>query len=366
MQLMRTPKSAELLITDRCNLRCRYCSYYTSPAEADQDLSTWEWLTFFEELGKCSLMQVTLEGGEPLIRNDFKEIIDGIVQNRMRFNILTNGTLVTDEMASYIAKTRRCNIVQVSIDGSAGEIHDSCRGRGNFERAIKGIEQLQRHGVPVTVRVTIHRYNADDLENIAKFLLEEMGLSGFSTNSASYLGLCRENADQIQLTVDQRSRVMATLLSLDRAYPGRISAQAGPLAEARTWVEMEKARKEGYPAMAGRGYLKGCGGVFSKIGVRADGVMVPCVQMGHIELGRINVDSLFEVWHNHSELKRIRERMDIPLERFDECRDCPYARYCTGNCPALSYTITGEENRPSPDACLRRFLDEGGCLPDGF
>ena len=37
--------------------------------------------------------------------------------------------------------------------------------------------------------------------------------------------------------------------------------------------------------------------------------------------------------------------------------------YCTGNCPALAYTLTGEVNHPSPDACLRRFLEEGGQIP---
>lgn len=364
MRLMKTPKKMELLVTNRCNLRCRYCSYYSSPAEVDGDLSTQEWLSFFEELGRCAVMEITLEGGEAFLRKDLADLINGIVRNRMRFNILTNGTLITDEIAAYIAETGRCNLIQVSIDGSDGKTHDSCRGDGNFDRSIKGIQCLLRHGVPVTVRVTIHRYNADDLENVARLLLDDIGLSGFSTNSASFLGLCRDNADDIQLSVEQRSSVMDTLLRLDQAYPGRISAQAGPLAEAKTWVDMERARKEGRPPMQGRGYLKGCGGVFSKLGVRADGMIVPCIQMGHILLGRMNEDSLVEIWKDHPELNRLRERMDIPLETFDECRECPYIPYCTGNCPALSYTLTGEENRPSPDACLRRFLSEGGRLPD--
>jgi len=363
---MKTPKNVELLVTNRCNLRCRYCSYYTSPAEVDGDLPTEEWLTFFEELGRCAVMEVTLEGGEAFIRDDFGELIDGVVRNRMRFGILTNGTLITEEMAGHIGATGRCNGLQVSIDGSTGDVHDSCRGKGNFDRAVEGIRRLRRHGVPVTVRVTIHRYNAEDLEKVARLLLEDIGLDGFSTNSASFLGLCRENADDIQLTVDQRSMVMETLLRLDRAYPGRISAQAGPLAEGKMWCDMERARRERRPPMAGRGFLKGCGGVFSKLAVRADGVMVPCIQMGHIDLGRINHDALAETWWDHPELRRLRERSDIPLETFEECRGCPYISYCTGNCPALSYTLTGDENRPSPDACLRRFLAEGGHLPDGF
>jgi len=97
--------------------------------------------------------------------------------------------------------------------------------------------------------------------------------------------------------------------------------------------------------------------------VRADGVMVPCGQMGHIELGRINVDSLQEVWQNHPELNRLRERRSIPLSNFELCRDCEYMNYCTGGCPATAYTICGVVDHPSPDSCFRRFLTEGGKLP---
>ncbi|OQY60385.1 MAG: SynChlorMet cassette radical SAM/SPASM protein ScmE [Desulfobacteraceae bacterium 4572_88] len=363
MRLMNTPKSMDIAITDRCNLKCTYCSYYTSPSNVEGELSKEEWLKFFEELNRCAVMEVTLEGGEAFIRKDLKDIIDGVVRNRMRFIILSNGTLITDEMAAYIASTGRCNHVQVSIDGATAETHDSYRGDGNFSRAVDGIRRLLGHQVPVTVRATIHRRNVKDLEGIAKLLLEDLGLPGFSTNAASHMGLCRQHTDDVQLTTEERSFAMETLLRLNKKYNGRIGASAGPLAEAKTWVEMEKARKEGRETMSGRGFLKGCGGVFSKLDVRADGVMVPCIQMGHIELGRINKDDMKEVWQNHPELIRLRERQDIPLGDFDFCKGCDYIPYCTGNCPALSYNLTGKEDHPSPDACLRRFLEEGGRLP---
>jgi SynChlorMet cassette radical SAM/SPASM protein ScmE len=102
----------------------------------------------------------------------------------------------------------------------------------------------------------------------------------------------------------------------------------------------------------------------SKIAVRADGVIIPCCQIPHIELGRINKNGLKEVWQNHPELKRLRARCNIPLGDFELCKRCEYIAFCTGNCPALAYTICGEMNHPSPDACLRRFLEEGGRLPD--
>jgi MoaA/NifB/PqqE/SkfB family radical SAM enzyme len=89
-----------------------------------QDLSKEEWLQFFEELNRCAVMNVTLQGGEPFCRKDLPELVEGIVRNRMRFNILSNGTLITDEMAAFLASTGRCNGVQVSIDGSVPTTHD--------------------------------------------------------------------------------------------------------------------------------------------------------------------------------------------------------------------------------------------------
>jgi SynChlorMet cassette radical SAM/SPASM protein ScmE len=363
MKLMKTPRSVDLSITNRCNLRCTYCSHFSGAGDVGQDLPKEEWLQFFEELNRCAVMNVTISGGEPFCRKDLPELIEGIVRNRMRFNILSNGTLITDEMAAFLASTGRCDGVQVSIDGSIPMTHDACRGEGNFIRAMQGIKSLQKYNLPVPVRVTIHKHNVKDLEDIAKLLLEEIGLPSFSTNAASYMGLCRQNAEQVQLTAEERTLSMETLLQLTKKYNGRISASAGPLAEGRNWLEMEKGRREGKETNSGFGYLSGCNGPMNTLSVRADGVMVPCGQMGHIKLGRINRDNLQEVWQEHPELKRLRERHKISLHEFEFCQDCNYINYCTGNCPALAYTILGKENHPSPDACLKRFLEAGGRLP---
>ncbi|OGP90259.1 MAG: SynChlorMet cassette radical SAM/SPASM protein ScmE [Deltaproteobacteria bacterium RBG_16_48_10] len=365
MEVMKTPRSVDLSITHHCNLRCKYCSHFTSAGDVNQDLPREEWIRFLGELNDCAVMEVCLSGGEPFLRRDLRDLIKAIIRNRMRFRILSNGTLITDEMASFLASTRRCNGVQVSIDGSIPTTHDACRGEGNFLKAIQGIQHLLRYHLPATVRVTIHKHNVRDLEGIAQLLLEEIGLPQFSTNSASYMGLCRQNAEQVMLTPEERSFAMKVLLRLTQKYNGRIGANAGPLAEARSWLEMERARSGGRGPIPGRGFLTGCNGPMSKIAVRADGVMVPCDQMGHMELGRINHDDLREVWQNHPELNRLRERRNIALSDFKFCQGCDYTSYCTGNCPAIAYTLYGEENHPSPDSCLRRFLEAGGSLPDG-
>jgi len=361
-KIMRTPRKVDLEITSRCNLRCRYCYFFDNPDVVYRDLPTDEWLKFFDELGQCAVMEATLQGGEPFIRKDLPELIKGIIRNGMRFAMLSNGGLIDDEIAAFIAETGRCNYVQVSIDGSCPETHDACRGTGSFEGAVRGVRTLQRHEVNVAVRVTIHRQNVRDLDNTARFLLEDLGIGSFGTNAASYFGSCRQNSEEVMLTTEERQLAMETLLRLSEKYEGRISAQAGPLAEARHWRIMEEARAQGAPAFDRGGSLTACGCIFDKLAIRADGMIVPCSMLAHMELGRINQDSLVDVWQQHSYLTNMRQRHNIPLTEFEFCAGCPYIPYCTGNCPGLAYTMTGQVDHPSPDACLRRFLEDGGTI----
>jgi SynChlorMet cassette radical SAM/SPASM protein ScmE len=361
-RVMRTPRKLDIDITARCNLRCRYCYFFHNPAVDYRDLPTEEWLRFFDELGALGVMDVTLAGGEPFIREDLTTLLEGLVRNRMRFTLLSNGSLIDDEMAAFIAGTGRCGCVQISVDGSCAAVHDTCRGHGAFNGAVRGIRTLSRYRVNVAVRVTVHRHNVDDLENIAHFLLEELGLPGFGTNSAGYLGRCRLNADDVMLTIAERQLAMASLLRLTAKYDGRISANAGPLTDGRMWRRMEEARAQNAPAFHNGGRLTACGCPSNKISVRADGVIVPCSMLAHVELGRINQDSLAEVWQDSPALSQLRSRPRIPLTGFEFCAGCSYIPYCTGNCPGLAYTLTGTVDHPSPDACLRRFLEEGGAI----
>ncbi len=132
--VMKSPRSVDMEVTTSCNLRCAYCSHFSGPGDVGMDLPLDAWLRFFSELQRCAVMNVTLSGGEPFYRSDLTEIIRRIVANRMRFSILTNGTLIDPTLASFLESTRRCNHVQVSIDGAAyaltGEVNhpssDAC------------------------------------------------------------------------------------------------------------------------------------------------------------------------------------------------------------------------------------------------
>jgi SynChlorMet cassette radical SAM/SPASM protein ScmE len=352
-QVMRIPREVEVQITSRCNLRCRYCSFFDHPEPEYRDLPTEEWLGFFDELGGLGVMKVTLTGGEPFMRKDLPLLIDKIVRNRMRYTILSNGALIRDEMAGFLAATGRCDVVQVSIDGSAPPTHDVFRGKGSFARSVRGLKALIHHRVPATSRVTVHRGNVSDLAATVRLLLEEIGLPSISVNSAGALGSCQRNREQVLMTVSQRQEAIESLLRLADAYPGRIKANAGPLAE---------ARHGGEPPFPSGGKLTACRCPRSKIVVRSDGVVVPCTLLPHMEVGRINRDSLAGLWSESPILAGLRDRVSIPLRDFPFCEGCAFTDYCTGNCPALAYTAVGRVDHPDPNACLRKFLAERGAI----
>lgn len=362
---MKTPRSVDVGITNNCNLRCGYCYHFESAGDVSEDLPLSDWLQFFEELGENSVMDVNLGGGEALLREDLPAIIEGIVKNRMRFSLLTNGTLMTDDFAAFLANTGRCNVVQVSLDGSNAQIHDSFRGQGTFDKVIKGINILKKHKLPVTIRVTLHKKNLTDLNNLTRMLVMELGMPGYSINSVYYSGLCSKNFNDIALNTEDRTTAIKTLSELDREYKGRIKGTSGPLIQARDWVKILKLKKDGSEGIPGGGYLTACNGVFLKLSIRADGVIIPCNQLAHIELGKINQQSLRSIWEKHTELQRLRDRKKISLQTLKFCKTCEYVNFCTGSCPGVAYNITGKDDHPNPDDCLKKFLEDGGKLPDG-
>jgi SynChlorMet cassette radical SAM/SPASM protein ScmE len=325
------------------------------------DLPTERWLSVFEELGRLAVLDVVLSGGEPFVRPDLFHLVDGIIANRMRYSILSNGTLIDDDVLAQfdVGKRRlRLNYVQVSVDGSRAEIHNRSRPH-SFEAAMRGLRLLKRAGLPVEVRVTINRHNYRDLENIAGLLLEEIGLPSFGTNAAAPLGSGCCNELEIVLSPLERVEAMEAIDRLMERYPGRLKAQAGPQADRRMYDAMEHARQTGQRSMAwDMGYLSACGCVFSQIDVLHDGSIVPCNMLPTLVLGNITRDSLGEVWRTHPTLEAIRGRRGIPMEEVLGCGDCEWSLYCNGGCPAPAYQQSGDLNQASREFCYRHFLQE--------
>lgn len=90
----------------------------------------------------------------------------------------TNGTLLNDEWCEFL----RANdfLVGISLDGPR-ELHDAYRkdktGGPTFDRVVRGLKLLQKHGVQYNILVTVNRTNADHPLEVYRFLRDEVGTS---------------------------------------------------------------------------------------------------------------------------------------------------------------------------------------------
>ncbi len=362
--LIASPRSVDIAITGRCNLKCQYC-YYADEMVSLSDLPTEKWLSFFEQLGALGIMRVCITGGEPFTRRDLFELIDGVTANRMRYNILSNGTLITEKILAKFdekeSRRRRLDFIQVSIDGSTAEVHNLSRPN-SFDRAIRAVRLLHGAGFPVVVRITINRHNIHDLENTVALLLDDIGLPSIGTNEAAPIGAGCENQEHVALSAEERLEAMEIMKRLNARYPGRLQANAGPQAKNQAYAEMEHARATGEKTKRWKmGYLTGCGCVFSNISILHDGTIVPCHILHSLHIGNVaTTDSLQTVWHENPVLESMRARREIPMSQVEGCEDCEWNAYCNGSCPGNAYELYGDLNRANPQDCYRRFLFELG------
>jgi sulfatase maturation enzyme AslB (radical SAM superfamily) len=81
----RYMKSAMWSITGRCNYRCKHCYLYAGDAKYGE-LPTPTMLDIARQIAECGIMRVSLSGGEPLVRSDFWEIADALLDRRVIFD----------------------------------------------------------------------------------------------------------------------------------------------------------------------------------------------------------------------------------------------------------------------------------------
>lgn len=158
----------ELALAENCNLACKYCYCGTCRDMPMKGLMTKEvaqkaisWL--FSVCGNNDTVSITFFGGEPLLNKpvlrfaiEYSQKLAELHQKKVFYSMTTNGTLLDDEVISYI---KRYNFgLMVSLDGPQ-EIHDQqCPtqdGRGSHALAVAGIKKLMARRRAVTVRCTM-------------------------------------------------------------------------------------------------------------------------------------------------------------------------------------------------------------------
>ena len=109
------PFFTHLCVTERCNLRCRYCQVWKHP---HAELSTDEFKLVIRRIYEMGVLILSFTGGEPFMRDDIFELIDFAVKIGFVTGITTNGTMSLDKYKALL----KTNIdrISVSLDGISG------------------------------------------------------------------------------------------------------------------------------------------------------------------------------------------------------------------------------------------------------
>lgn len=203
-------------VTDRCNLRCRYCM----PEEGVQQLKHQDILSFEEivditnEAVKLGIEKVRITGGEPLVRKGIVNLVRMIsgIQGIKDLSLTTNAILLED-MAKplYDAGLKRINISLDTVDPD--EYYEITRG-GDIKKVIRGIVAAQKAGMnPIKINCVIGKSGSEINSEGVRLFCEKMGLEArfinlmhletgnFSIVNGGSGGDCL-NCNRLRLTAD--------------------------------------------------------------------------------------------------------------------------------------------------------------------
>lgn len=155
------PIVAHINITNKCNLRCKYCYGSYPDKQAEKEISTERWLDLISQLRSLGTKRINIGGGEPLVRKDIGKIISHIRKNHILVNINTNGHLVKNMMDVV----KKLNTVCISIDGNE-EVHDKSKGTGSYKKVIEAIEISKKNKIDVHTSTLINKENIHTIPSI--------------------------------------------------------------------------------------------------------------------------------------------------------------------------------------------------------
>lgn len=303
-------------ITHKCNLRCTHC--YQNEYEKDLSLEKLEiifnqYLSFLKKYDFKGHINFT--GGEPFLYKDIFHLFDLCVKNNITFGILTNGTLLNDDIVKKLSNYSNLSFVQISIDGTK-ETHDAIRGKGMFELSLKNLKKLQKYKIQTMVSFTCHKHNYKELENVIK-VIKKNKVDRFWVDRLIPMGNNTENI----LTPKEYEEVIKLLTYWSE------KCEKNPFC--KTKIHTNRAlqfcfsKKEIYHCSAGKSLLT----------ILADGTLLPCRRLP-LEIGNVLEKDLLMLFEESEIIK------DLSISSIPEdCKGCTMANHCRGGAKCLSYAL---------------------------
>ncbi|MDD4527930.1 MAG: radical SAM protein, partial [Candidatus Margulisbacteria bacterium] len=211
-------KKVRFHMTDRCNLRCKYC--YLSAGEGDLlnisceneglctsgEINADKAINYLNKLYSDDLYGLEVEfhgGGEPtLMIEEIKKIVAYIDEktDKRIIRLQTNGVFSPNIIDWIVEKNI---VVSVSLDGNK-EINDTQRTEGTdaFEKIIKNMRELVKRGVHVSTVSVITEYSQDKIDVIYEFI-KSLGIKAMMFNPVhSFLGRSQQQDHSAKRDVD--------------------------------------------------------------------------------------------------------------------------------------------------------------------
>jgi mycofactocin radical SAM maturase len=323
-EVLRAPVNVTWEITARCNLHCRHCLSADVMGHSGVELDFDQCRLFIDELSRMGVFQVNFGGGEPFLRADFLDILDYAHAKGITTCVSTNGTVLTDSLVKRLVDMDLLYI-QVSLDGASPETNDRIRGKGTFERIMKGIGLLVTHGFPHLSTNTV--VTASNFRDITR--LYELGAAhGIKTRLSRFRPSGNAKRMWGEYHLDKN-----TLAGLSRFLSAHKDVLTG---DSFFSITAQDRRQLG---------LNMCGAAKMTCSVAPDGRVYPCafLQDDLFLAGNVTRQSFQLIWQSAPPYAALRNL------RIESCEDCGRFNICHGGCPAVAYFLTQSLNHPDPE-----------------
>ena len=139
-----------LSVTDRCNLRCRYCMPDGAKIpEHEEVLTHEEFLRLAALFAQCGIDTVRVTGGEPLVRKSVAQLVAGLkaTPGIRHVSMTTNGTLLAQQLPALL--DAGLDSVNISLDTLRPEVFRQITARDEFAAVQAGLQAALESGIPV-------------------------------------------------------------------------------------------------------------------------------------------------------------------------------------------------------------------------
>jgi len=337
------PKAVVWEITFACNMRCLHCGTAAGKIRPDE-FTKQECFDLIDELAALGCEELTLSGGEPLIRPDWRELAAHTVEAGIKSYLITNGYAVTQDTVNDFKRLGFTN-VGVSFDGTE-KTHNYIRQRDDsYERAANAMRMMTESGVKYCAISQISNINIDELEAIHEKLIE-IGCKQWRIQMTTSTGRMKDHRELV-MSLDNYPRFVDKILKLmkdDRiaTIPGENIGYYGC---------------KGYELLGENRLFYGCYAGTRVAGICSNGNVKGCLSMQEqfVE-GNIRDSSFTDIWNDPDKFAYNRKFTRETATGF--CHDCRYLPLCRGGCATTSVSASGE--RANNPYCTYRIEKEQG------